>query len=176
MVPPEFSRIVERHRLPPRGQSDHLVATEAERAALAERFGLVAIGSLEARLETVPGETGLSATGTLEADVVQQCVVSGQPLARRLRLPLAFAFEPDGSPTADEIELDAETIDILPLEAGRADLGEAVAQTLFLALDPYPKAAEAELAEARRLLLSEEEAAAIARADRPSPFAQLRPR
>ena len=34
----------------------------------------------------------------------------------------------------------AEALDVLPIEQDSIDLGEAVAQSLFLALDPYPRA------------------------------------
>jgi hypothetical protein len=48
-------------------------------------------------------------------------------------VPDAYAGTPD-----EEFELSAEDCDTLPLE-GRIDLGELAAETLALALDPYPR-------------------------------------
>ena len=42
-----------------------------------------------------------------------------------------------------EVVLDAEAEDVEPLVAGAIDIGEAVAQQLSLALDPFPRAPEA---------------------------------
>ena len=46
----------------------------------------------------------------------------------------------------------------MPLEGGAIDLGEAAAETMALALDPFPRAAGAEAALRAAGVLSEEEA------------------
>ena len=65
---------------------------------------------------------------------------------------------------------------MLPLDGDALDLGEAVAQSLGLALDPYPRAPEEVRAAAARFIITEAEAEAIAAADkaRANPFAALR--
>jgi uncharacterized metal-binding protein YceD (DUF177 family) len=175
MARPEFSHVVLQHLVPVRGQADHLVANEGERRALAARFGLIAIDRLEARLETQRTDDGLHVRGRIEAEVVQACSVSGEPFPLTLEVPLELSFAAARGGEESEVELDAEALDEMFLENGKADLGEAVAQTLLLALDPYAQAPDAaRLAEARRYIISEEEAAERARADRPNPFAGLR--
>ncbi len=79
-------------------------------------------------------------------------------------------------PEAEEVELAGTDLDVLPLEGDALDLGEAVAQSLGLALDPYPRASDEVRAAAARFVLSEAEAEAIAAADKAaaSPFAALR--
>ena len=65
---------------------------------------------------------------------------------------------------------------MLPIEGRSIDLGEAAAQSLGLALDPYPRAGAEALAAARRRLLSEEAAAEREAAEkaRANPFAVLK--
>jgi uncharacterized metal-binding protein YceD (DUF177 family) len=107
--------------------------------------------------------------------VVQSCVVSGEPVPAHVDEPLELRFEPldEGR---DEIELEADALDVMPVDGDAIDLGEALAQALAVALDPYPRAAPDVLAKARQLLMSEEEAEARAEAAKASanPFAALK--
>ncbi len=145
-------------------------ATPAERVALARRFDLIALDGLEAELTAQRIAGGIALGGRFEASGQQACVVSGLPVGFALSEPLALRFERAPASPVDEIELTDADLDVLPIEGDAIDLGEAAAQALGLALDPYPKASDAELAEARRLLMSEE-AAARAR----NPFGVLAP-
>jgi uncharacterized metal-binding protein YceD (DUF177 family) len=129
-----------------------LVAREAERTALAKRFGLVRIDRLEADVLLERDGEALDAKGSLEADIVQSCAVSAEDLPVAIREPIAFRFVPqrtDHRPD-EEIELEADELDELEFSGTTVDLGEAVAQSLVLAIDPFATGPEAE--EARRLL------------------------
>ena len=57
-----------------------------------------------------------------------------------------------------------EDLDTLPLEDERIDLGETVAQSLALNLDPYPRAPDADAILRRAGVLSEEDAGPMAAA------------
>lgn len=144
----EFSRSFDARRLtdaPVRIEAD-----EAERAALARRFGLVAIERLDAEAALVPEGKAVLATGTLNAAIVQSCAVSGEDLPVAIAEPIALRFV-SGSIAPDpdeEIELDGEAPDEIEMTDGRFDLGEAVAQSLALAIDPFAVGPDAE--EARR--------------------------
>lgn len=142
-------------------------ANAAERVALARRFDLLALDRLEATLTAERLAGGIVVTGHVRGAGAQACVVSGLPVAFDIDEPLRLRFEPLAI-EADELELSDADLDMLPLESDTVDLGEAAAQALGLALEPFPKADDAALAEARRLLVSEEEAARAA-----SPFAVL---
>src|SRR3546814_8978331 len=76
----------------------------------------------------------------------------------------------------DEVELGEEDCDVLPMDGDSVDIGELAAETVSLALDPYPRLPDAALAEYRRLLTSEEEAQAAADAEKKAnnPFAVLK--
>ncbi|TIX49659.1 YceD family protein [Alteraurantiacibacter aquimixticola] len=141
---PEFRRMMDRREI-----SDGpvaLEANEAERAALAERFGLIAIHALTAELTLEPEGDRIAAKGTLAADIVQSCAISGDDLPQRIRENIAFTFVPDIAPAAseEEIELEEGELDEIPYSGIAFDLGEAVAQSLALAIDPYATGPDAD--------------------------------
>lgn len=142
---PEFSRPVAAHTLPRSGREVTIEADAAERAALARRFGLIALDRLRAQFRLRPGAGGTIAVhGTLSAAVVQRCVVTLDPLPAEIEeeVEAVFADAPAG-PDADEIEIDPLAAEVEPLVDGRIDLGELAAQHLSLALDPYPRSPDA---------------------------------
>ena len=88
-------------------------------------------------------------TGTLNVDLEQACIVSLEPVPALLNVDFTLVYLPEdiAGRRALEIAVDPlaeEPPDPLPLEG--IDLGEAVAEQLALALDPYPRAEGAELA------------------------------
>jgi uncharacterized metal-binding protein YceD (DUF177 family) len=166
-----FRLVVPLDRLGPAPSTFRVVASPDARAELAHRFDLLAMDRLKAELHVRRTASGADASGWFAADVVQACIISGEPVPATLSESVGIRFEP--APDALEIELDAASLDIFPVEAGAIDLGEAVAELLAAALDPWPRAADDALAAARARLLSEEEAAAERAAT--GPFAALRP-
>jgi uncharacterized metal-binding protein YceD (DUF177 family) len=136
----EFSRPVAIDRLPP-GESVHdVAAAPAERAALARRFGLLALDRLEARVRLTPLAGGLvRLAAELSADVVQECVVSLEPVPSRVEERFTLLYGGRGE-EPEEVVLSGEAELVEPAPGGIIDLGEAVAQQLSLALDPFPRA------------------------------------
>lgn len=141
----------------------NVVANDTERAALAERFGLVAVDALEAIVALEPKGGAVLANGSLSARIVQTCAVSGDDLPVSISEPIALRFVPEdraAPPPQDdpeaEIELSAEDLDDIAYSGDRFDLGEAVAQTLGLAIDPYLEGPGAEAAREAGLVSSEE--------------------
>jgi len=164
MSTPEFSRPIDVRQA--EGQSPHLEANTAERAALARRFGLVSIDRLVAELVLSRQDRTVSAEGRLSAAFVQSCAVSGEDLPVTVDEPVSFRFVPEGAPGTpdEEIELDADACDEIGYPGSHIDLGEAVAQSLALAIDPYATGPQAEQARRRAGLLGE---------DQSGPFAAL---
>lgn len=150
MSTPEFSRPFDVRRLDHRAVT--LVADASERAALARRFDIVRIDRLEAEIVLEREGEALNAAGTLTADVVQSCAVSAEDLPVAIREPLAFRFVParGAAQPDEEVELDADELDEIEFTGTSVDLGEAVAQSVALAIDPFATGPQAD--EARRLL------------------------
>jgi len=160
---PEFSRVF---RLDELGTAPRPVAIDAddkERAALASRFGLLSIERLSATAELTRDGDVVIATGNLAAEVVQACVASGDPVPASLAEDFTLRFvPPSGAPDAEEIELEEGDLDEIDYEGGAIDLGEAAAQTLALALDPFPRAPGAEERLRAAGVIGEEEAGPFA--------------
>lgn len=145
---PEFNRLADIRQI--NAAPVELVASETECAALAERFGLVAVKSLQATISLEKDGALVNAKGSFEAEVIQSCAVSGEDLDVRLAEPVSLRFVPaatDAKPD-EEIELEEDELDELPYTGTQFDLGEAVAQSMALAIDPYLTGPQAE--EARR--------------------------
>lgn len=162
MDTPEFSRTVHLKHVDARPH--RLEANEAERAALAKRFALVSIARLEAGIELERSGDQVDARGTLETEFVQSCAVSGEDLPVTIREPLSLRFVPAEGATAseEEIELESAELDEIPYTGGQFDLGEAVAQSLALAIDPYAIGPNAEAARKDAGLLDEDDAGPFA--------------
>lgn len=142
----EFTRVIDVRQA--EGKHAVLEASEAERAALAERFGIVAVNAFTADVVLHRKGRDVLAEGTLAADIVQSCAVSGEDLPVALREDVAFRFVPDDQlgHLNEEVELEADELDDIPYSGTQIDLGEALAQTLALAIDPFltgPNADEA---------------------------------
>ena len=150
---PELSRPVVLSTIPATGRRIAVAATEAERAALAKRLELLALGRLEAEAEILP-EPGMSDTyrvrGRLRAAVTQACVVTLEPVPQEIDEPLDWRIVPAAAGPEGEEEFVAgedmaEGPEEVEAEGGVLDLGEALAQQLSLVLDPYPRAPGATL-------------------------------
>ncbi len=175
---PELSRLVRLSEIGGVAKTERFEASDAERAALVGRFALASLDRLAAELSVRREAAGVRVKGRVSAEGAQVCVVSGEPVPVTVDEPVDLLFAthaPEAKPD-EEIELGEGDLDILPLEGGAVDLGEAAAQTFGLALNPYPHASDAVLAAARKRLMTEEEAEAQAVADKASnnPFSVLK--
>jgi len=148
------------------GERLELVADESERAATAKRLGLASLDRLEAHACLEKTGEIVRAKGRLVAALVQSCVVTGDPVAAHVDEPFALLFTP--APTTGEpdheIELGETDCDTVFYDGALIDLGGAIADTLGLSLDPYPRSAGADAVLREAGVLSEEQA---------SPFAVL---
>ena len=138
----EFSRPVELRQVG--AKPIELVATPEERAALARRFGLVAVEQLKATLMLAPDGEAIDAKGRSRAAIVQSCAVSGEDLPVAIDEPIALRFVPERTVEDDELELGERELDEIEFSGQAFDLGEAVAQSLALAIDPYATGPEAD--------------------------------
>ena len=122
-------------------------ADEAERAALARRFGLVAIDRLTAEAAlTRQGDTVIAAGESERAGhpALRRQRRAGRGPRRRRRSTSIFRPAARSGRPEEEIELSEGELDVVFYDGAAIDLGEAVAETLSLSLDPYPRAPDAE--------------------------------
>jgi len=133
-------------------------ADAQERAALAKRFDLIGIERLTGRFTIRRDAAGIVAEGRVAAAVTQACSITGDPLPATVDEPVALRFVPQENAGQDEVELGDSDIDVIPYDSGAIDLGEVAAETMALALDPFPRGPNAEAALKEAGVLSEEQA------------------
>ncbi|GHH18859.1 DUF177 domain-containing protein [Sphingomonas sp. AAP5] len=159
MSTPEFSRLERIDTIGEGERSIAITASEAERAALAARFGLVSVDRLEATFRVKRDAAGIVARGAVSAAVVQACSVTDEPLPQSVSEDVALRFVTEQEAAAEEeIELDLDALDTMPYDGAAIDLGEAAAETMALALDPFPRGPNAAAALRAAGVISEEEA------------------
>ncbi len=160
----EFSHLIDRRHL--KAAPEQLLANATERAALAQRFGLVSIARLAASLTLVADGEAVNASGRLEADFIQPCAISGEDLPTRINQPITLRFVPARPDLAvdAEITLDDAILDEIEYPGTVFDLGEALAQSMALAIDPYAAGPQAEAVRTRHGLSDEGPKGALAEA------------
>lgn len=143
-----------------------VIASQSECAAVARRFGLVSLDGLSAEASLAAVNNCIEARGTLSARLTQSCVATAQLLPISLEEPFRIRFEPPSTEAAEEeFELSADDCDVMEHDGQAIELGEAIAQTLGLAIDPFPRAPDADDLLKAAGILQEEDA---------GPFSQLK--
>jgi uncharacterized metal-binding protein YceD (DUF177 family) len=148
------------------GERLDLVADDAERRSVADRLGLRALERLEAHVILARTGAAVRAEGRIVATLEQSCVVTGEPVTAHIDEPFVFQFipAPDAERADEEVELGEKECDTIFYDGAALDLGSAIADTLALSVDPYPRSASADAALKEAGVLTEEQA---------SPFAAL---
>jgi len=126
-------------------------ADAQERAALAKRFDLIGIERLTGKFTIRRDAAGIIAEGRVTAAVIQACSITGDPLPATVDEPVALRFVAEEDAGQDEV-------DVIPHDGGTIDLGEVAAETMALALDPFPRGPNAEVVLKEAGVLSEEQA------------------
>lgn len=157
-------------KLPDSGHTEQFSALAEERTALAQENDLQAVEAFDVcfTIKHLGGDD-IGVTGNLVADIVQTCVVTLEPLPVKVEVDFAARFVPQTAPLdADaEIVVDPEADDAPePFTPPFIDLGALAAEHFVLALDPYPRAPDAQWATVGKAAID---------ADEPqSPFAALK--
>lgn len=125
-----------------------LEADAAERAALAERWGVEKVNAVCAELALTRWKRdGVRIKGRVIADIEQNCVVSLEPVASHIDEPVEALFVPEGSKLArittddgGEMIVEAEGPDLPePFKGDTIDVGTVCEEFIVLAIDPYPR-------------------------------------
>ena len=156
------------HRLPLNqirdGERVDLNADEEERKAIADRLALRDLDRLDAHATLERKGEIIRAVGRLKASLRQSCVVTDEPVDAHVdeAFDIHFVPEPRIDSPEEEVELVESDCDVVFHDGAAIDLGSAIADTLALALDPYPRSAGAKTALKEAGVLSEAEAGPFA--------------
>lgn len=136
-----------------------ITASEAECDALAARYSLLSLDALSAQL-TIRQEIGgeIIVEGRLHAELVQACVVTLEPVRDTLEATFDQRYTVHSVDIEDDLEIGPDDMEPPePVIGDSIDLGELVAQYLFLSINPYPRAPEAEAQSAEIASKTEDE-------------------
>lgn len=145
-ISPEFSRLVAAKDIPPSGLNMEIEASTEELASLAKRFDLLSLDRLRAWLRLTPSKDLFLLEARLEASLSQACVVTLEPVPAEINVEFSRLYGDDealsklSASILPEIDIDAEAEDEPdPMDHGKIDVGEAVAEELSLSLEPFPR-------------------------------------
>jgi uncharacterized metal-binding protein YceD (DUF177 family) len=132
--------------IPAAGLDEARTATGEELVQLAAQLDIPAVEHLAIRLHLTPRTRDrYRLTGTIEARVVQTCVVTLEPVTADIRNRIDVELHPAETIDAnDEIEAGESLLeepDIEPIVNGTVDLGRIVYEEIASSLDPYPRKA-----------------------------------
>jgi uncharacterized metal-binding protein YceD (DUF177 family) len=133
---PEFSRIVPLTQVGAEPFRREIAAADAEREALARRFGLLVLHRLEAEVELVRQGPAILLRAAFEAAFAQSCVVTLDPVDGVMAANFALRY---GPPEAEGEDTSEDEVAFEPLVNDFIDIGEAVAQEFSLALPIFPR-------------------------------------
>jgi uncharacterized metal-binding protein YceD (DUF177 family) len=170
-IAPEFSRTVFADKVGTDETVQVIKARPDECVKLARRLDLQSLENLSAtiRIRRIRGGQMIRVAGALEADVVQTCVVTLEPVRNHVSDEFETVFAPRHliPEASSEVEIDPDAEEPPePLVGNKIDIGELTTQHLSLALDPYPRCPGIDFEDR----IEEEEDAPV---ERPNPFLTL---
>lgn len=119
--------------------------TSADCQAIAHRFGFIGVNhaSIALRVKMVAKDS-FEVTGSVEAQVVQACVVTAEPVSEDISVQIEERYVPEiDDVVEDEIEINVSAVDVELLDNDRILLGELVQQTIALSVNSHPRKANA---------------------------------
>lgn len=148
---PPFSYPVKVGHVSANAVAVHVEADARELEGLAELWDVLTVKSLKADLQIARWKKdGIRLKGRVEAEIVQECVVTLEPVESKIDETFEQIFVPEGSKLARivtsetaEMVLDPDGPDLPEAFTGDTiDAGVVVAEFAALAIDPYPRKAD----------------------------------
>jgi uncharacterized metal-binding protein YceD (DUF177 family) len=172
MTPDVFSQMISINQLGSTPVQLVVAATPEQCGPLAARFGLAAIDKLSAHLSLLKDVQGVHVSGTVHAKVQYFCRVTTEPFPASLSEPLSILYlqgvSEEDLPDPVEAALADDPVEMLALDGDEIDVAVLCAETLGLALEPFPRGPGADAALAQLGIMTEEQAQIAS-----SPFAIL---
>jgi uncharacterized metal-binding protein YceD (DUF177 family) len=142
-LPIEFSRTIEISKIPDVPEHLHWKATPEECAALQKRLMLRGLKDfvVDYDMKRMHDRRIFQVTGTVQAHVVQECVVSLEDAPDDVKDTFVVYLKPYRPHDKEPEEISLEDEDVIEYNpTDKINLGEIATQYLSLALDPYPRA------------------------------------
>lgn len=138
-------------RIPAAGRVVDIAADEEQREELARRFRVDAVPAFGAKVTATRFRGGIRAQGEVWGEVIQPCVVTGEPVRQAIRETIDRVFLPSRDEVLEhgagaEVFVNLEDDDFPDyFEGDEIDLADLVMEIFALAIDLYPRASGAAL-------------------------------
>lgn len=128
------------------GVSRRIQPDEAQRRRIARSLDLVSLDAFDAELFVEPAREGWRLSGRLQAEAVQACGITLEPLPVSIDETFSVGLVESAPVANDEGEVEVSIDDDAPdvIENGKIDLGQYAVEQLVLSLDPFPRKPGAE--------------------------------
>ena len=140
---PEFSRIITISEIQGKFLSRDIKANEEERNKLATRFNLIELRSFSAnvKMTRLNSHANVLVEGKLNARVVQQCVVTLEPISSDISCTLSCEYS-ESQEVVDDVKVDFDLLTVDPPELivdGQFDIGILLTEYFGLEINPFPR-------------------------------------
>lgn len=142
-LPIEFSRTIDISKIGETPEHIHWKATDVECTALQKRLILRGLKDfiVDYDMKRMHDRRVFQVIGTVQAHVVQECVVSLEDAPSDVKDTFTVYLKPYKPHSTEPEDISLEDEDVIEYQLGdKIDLGEIATQYLSLALDPYPHA------------------------------------
>ena len=147
LQPPVLDLKISLEGIPPAGHQAAITMPDETRAELAARYGLLGVAVWEAEADVTRTRDGAHVVGEVRAEVSAACVVTLRPVTQSISERFDIQFVREGT------EAEQPEAALLPegqdppeiMTSGAIDLGGLFEEHFVLALDPYPRAEDAEI-------------------------------
>lgn len=133
--------------LAPDGSTVSHALEASARALLAERLGVSDIAEVGTTVTVTRTALGADVDGAMTATLTQTCVVTGQPVIQVLDEPVRLHLLADLGEGAEIDVSMASPWDTEPFDGERIDITAIMEEAVALALDPYPRHPDADVAD-----------------------------
>lgn len=134
-----LNKVVFLGEIGPNGWQGNFVATPAQCAKIAERFEIPQVKNLTCHVNIIIDGDLIRATGHIKATLARVCVVSLETFDEELDTDFEALFA-ENIPFIKEGEMKD---DIEPIDRGRLDIFEIVAEQVGLNMNPFPRKPDA---------------------------------
>ncbi|MGV6819810.1 MAG: YceD family protein [Parvularcula sp.] len=135
----DFSEAMDVTGLDREGRAFSLKAAGEDLAALAEFLGAVAVKKLMAQGQVSRHGDLVRVSGTVDADLVRQCVATLEPVEELIKEPfeVTYSTAPPRPESREELEADLDAPE--PLDGPILDLAHTAIEQVVLAMSPHPR-------------------------------------
>ena len=133
----DFSHVIALDELPKGGRRFDLEASEAERNAVANRLGVLAVDALKGDVRIAATKKRFDVSGRVSARLKRECVASLEEMEEAVDevFEIAFLRQAKASSEHEEISIEAPEF----YDGSEFDVGDLLVQQVSLAMDPFPR-------------------------------------